>query len=340
MRCLPPTAGQRARIPLFVSRPRGPVFPPDPDHHHTHDAFIMCWTPAASAAFGALSAAAATAYARNGNARKAAFFAYFAAMELLQLAQHAAHLGVCASPLNQALTVAAWLHVAFQPFVLNGTLLEEDDVGRGARGAVVRLSAAAGVLLALRLPFRLNPFTLLGGLLPDLPPPSSAGDCGRYDPLCGGALCTYRGAKHIAWSLPLLPPSYYLPGGFIHFFLFFGPALLLAGPRAPVRRAVVCVALLIGPVTAMALVRSAESYQHEWAAVWCLVSAAMTFLIPLGDAVADRMEAAKAAGRATRPAVAGALDSTSVVRRPVTRGSPAASPTLRRPLVGTPGRGV
>lgn len=300
----------------------------------------MCWTPLASAAFGALSSIAAVSYARKGSARKAVFFAFFACMELLQLSQHAAGLGVCGSSLNKALTVLAWLHVSAQPFVINATLLEEDDVGAGARSAVVRLSAAAGTLLALRLPFRFSPMLAIGGLLPDLPSEATAGVCARYDPLCGGELCSYQGVRHIAWSLPLLPATYFVPGGFIHFFLFFGPALLLAGPRAPIRRVVVTIALALGPVTAMALVRKAESYQHEWAAVWCLVSAAMTFLIPLGDAVAERLAAAK-----RRAPVAGALDSASIVRRPSARASPSGSPALRRPLMGvahaaTPGRGV
>ena len=305
----------------------------------------MCWTPAASAAFGTLSSLAAAVYHRRGDARKAAFFAYFAFMECLQLAQHAV-LGDCGSSINAALTAAAWVHVSFQPFIINWCLLS-DDVHPAAASAINRMSAAVGVLLALRLPFQGNPVAALGSLLPglpDLPPASLAGRAcgGVHDALCGGVLCSFQGATHIAWSVPLLPATYFLPGAWAHFAFFLLPALLLAGPRAPVRRVVVVVALLLGPVLSMALLAGTDHYAREWPSLWCLVSAAMTFLIPLGDFVAER------AGPIVPPprGVVGAVDSATVLRsarRPVAL-SPASSPAARRPLLakgaGTPGRGV
>jgi len=41
--------------------------------------------------------------------------------------------------------------------------------------------------------------------------------------LRGEKLCTYKGKVHLAWSVPLIDTTYYVPGASLHFFLMFAP---------------------------------------------------------------------------------------------------------------------
>ncbi len=39
-------------------------------------------------------------------------------------------------------------------------------------------------------------------------------------------LCTYLGNYHLAWSVPLMDPTYFSPSVFIHCFMMFAPFAL------------------------------------------------------------------------------------------------------------------
>ena len=89
--------------------------------------------------------------------------------------------------------------------------------------------------------------------------------------MCGPRLCSFTGSRHLAWSVPLLPPTYFLPPSFIHFFLFFIPALLVPGEDWRARLVTFVFVLVTGPLVAMPLARG-KAYNGEWPAMWCLFS--------------------------------------------------------------------
>jgi len=43
----------------------------------------------------------------------------------------------------------------------------------------------------------------------------------------GTKLCTFKGLYHLAWSIPLAEPTYYVPGTALHSFLMFAPYLAI-----------------------------------------------------------------------------------------------------------------
>ena len=122
---------------------------------------------------------------------------------------------------SQILTILGYLHVCFQPLVVN-TYLFHRSQNPDARSTVLRLCVAGGMFMAARLPGLasslgnlLNPawarkaagsgFDLTAAPWPDLPPAAASGVpalC-AMDALCGRRLCSFMGTRHVAWSLPL-----------------------------------------------------------------------------------------------------------------------------------------
>ena len=79
----------------------------------------MCFSPGMSLGMGiGTLAVAGLLYAKGKPARCYTILVYFGLMEFLQLAQYAVA-DKCGNPINQALTMAAFVHTAFQPFVVN-----------------------------------------------------------------------------------------------------------------------------------------------------------------------------------------------------------------------------
>lgn len=203
-------------------------------------------------------------------------YAFFV-MEFLQFLQYFVA-DDCGSRLNQITTILSYIHICFQPFIVNSFLFRHEpnrDTGRG----ISRLCLLGGVLMALRLPQLGLGYTpaWLRALVPELPDPALAGSpavC-AWEWTCGPRTCAVTGKTHIAWELPLLPPTYFLPSGFFHFFAMFGPPLLVPGVWMGMRRFGYSVLLVTGPLFASAFV---FSYWHgpgartEWPAVWCLYS--------------------------------------------------------------------
>lgn len=228
---------------------------------------------------------------------------YFAVMEALQFLQYF-WVDQCGHPMNAALTYLAFIHISLQPLAVNWYFFGGEAAGDGpyacsarllhlsgrpahvgaARQAmarfILRLSLLAAVLLLLRLP--LLPGGLLGArasaAIPDFPASSTAGvSCGPLDVLTGANTCTFSGPRHLAWRVRLLPSSYFLPGGFVHFFLFYCPVLLAADPPS---KALMALVLLTGVLPSMALASgSIGSYAHEWPAIWCFMSVLQCSLV-------------------------------------------------------------
>jgi hypothetical protein len=36
-----------------------------------------------------------------------------------------------------------------------------------------------------------------------------------FENMCAAQVCTFSTPNHLAWSVPLLPPSYYSPNGYM-----------------------------------------------------------------------------------------------------------------------------
>lgn len=293
----------------------------------------MCFS-APMSAFLAVATLLGGAYLHRSGTRMGVvqLFYVFGLMEVLQLGQWfvvADGYNACATvgPLNKALTLLSWIHVSFQPLAMNGYLLSgpghySTPEGAGKRTAVLRLAFASALFTLMRAP-HFSPVVLLSRVvpgwnafaarwLPELPTAAMAGRaCARFDAMCGQELCTYvpstgaGGSGHLAWSLPLLPSSYFAPNSALHFFVFFMPGLVLG--RHLVDRLMIPVLLLSGPLVSMWLSaspaangRPPASYAHEWPSVWCMLSVAQVALALLREAILAGGKSGKAAAAARR----------------------------------------
>lgn len=95
--------------------------------------------------------------------------------------------------------------------------------------------------------------------------------------LRGEKLCTFHGKFHLAWSVPMADPTYYIPGAAIHSFLMFAPFFALYEKKGMVVQGVFL--WMTGPFLASFITDNLM----EQASIWCFFSIAqistMLFLI-------------------------------------------------------------
>jgi hypothetical protein len=214
----------------------------------------MCWSATASVAMVGLGAAAMAVTVARGESR-AIWLAlgYFTAMEALQAAGYAV-VDECGTPANRTITLLSYLHIAFQPLVINAFAMAIAPAPVPAR-MQRRIYGAAGVCSALLL-LRLVPFEW-------------AGVCTAGTPMCSDAFCTVSGDWHIAWQVPLnglyrpLSDLTGLPVGFPDYMLAVFVLPLIYGAWR-----FVAFHAIAGPVLAWTL----TSNPDEMPAVWCLFS--------------------------------------------------------------------
>lgn len=184
--------------------------------------------------------------------------AYFTLMEGLQALSYPV-IGLCNSSLNQVLTLASFVHIAFQPLFINMVMMYfiPPTVRAKIAPAVYCLCGiAALVTLGQMYPF------------------SWAGHCIANVPLCGSPLCTVEGIWHLAWNIPLngltntlwpLPfmglPGYFLVGIVLPF--------LYGSWRANTYH------ILLGPLLAYLFTETL----NEAGAVWCTFSIALLLMV-------------------------------------------------------------
>merc|ERR1711865_1078550 len=93
---------------------------------------------------------------------------------------------------------------------------------------VLRLSLIAGLWLFGRFViahFGWSSKTMMVTNTMDVGFPAGA-DTGRSTEwLRGEKLCTFNGKYHLAWSVPMADPSYFMPSAQIHAFMMFAPFL-------------------------------------------------------------------------------------------------------------------
>lgn len=53
------------------------------------------------------------------------------------------------------------------------------------------------------------------------------GSCRTGEWLRGEILCTYKGNYHLAWSVPMIDVTYWVPSAAIHSFLMFVPFFIM-----------------------------------------------------------------------------------------------------------------
>ena len=124
----------------------------------------------------------------------------------------------CDTTVNQVLTLLGFLHICMQPYfchVINASLTKSEKYLWQYR-VVLRLSAIAGIWLFSRFLIAylgLSPPTM------DVSFPHGAETGRSTEWLRGEKLCTFRGKYHLAWSIPMADPSYYVPSAQIHAFM-------------------------------------------------------------------------------------------------------------------------
>lgn len=214
----------------------------------------MCWSASASVAMVGLGAAATviTAYRGRPWAVPTAL-GYFAVMEGLQAAGYFV-VDECGSPANQSITLLSYLHIAFQPFIINAFALEL--VPDGVKRRVAYWVYAACAFSAVVMLMQLYPFEW-------------AGSCQLGASLCGSELCLKSGDWHIAWDIPyngIMTPFESWLGINASFPTYIVTAFVV--PFAFGAWRFVIFHVVAGPVLASAL----TSNPNEMPAVWCLFS--------------------------------------------------------------------
>ena len=239
----------------------------------------MCWSATASVAMVGLGAAAMAVTVARGESR-AIWLAlgYFTAMEALQAAGYAV-VNECGTPANRTVTLLSYLHIAFQPLVLNAFAMAIAPVPVPVR-TQRWIYGAAAVCSALLL-LRLVSFEW-------------AGVCIAGTSMCSDAFCTVSGNWHIAWQVPLnglyrpLSDLTGLPLAFPDYMLAVFVLPLVYGAWR-----FVAFHAIAGPILAWTL----TSNPDEVPAVWCLFSIGI-LLIGISPFIRHRVMGAH------RPAVA------------------------------------
>ncbi len=195
---------------------------------------------------------------------------YFTFMEALQAAGYAV-VDQCGTYSNQAIALASYLHIVFQPFFVNAFAMELVPApvkSRVRRGVYICCAVSSAVMLVQLIPF------------------DWAGVCREGVPLCGETLCVFTGERHLAWSIPyngmLLPleAPFGIYSGFpTYLVVAFLLPLIYGAWRLVVFHA------LAGPGLAMLLT---DNF-NEQPAIWCLFSIGI-LLIALSPLIRRRFE--------------------------------------------------
>ncbi|GKY88318.1 DUF5765 domain-containing protein [Sinisalibacter aestuarii] len=214
----------------------------------------MCWSEGASAAMFGVGAVATMVTWRRGDARAIPVtLAYFTLMEGLQVAGYQV-LDQCTLTANKAITIASYLHIAFQPLIINAFgMAITGNVTARTRRLVYLLAAIASAILLLRL----LPF-------------GWASPCVDGQVLCGPAWCTQSGNWHLGWAVPYYDIWSPILGPWLAAWVQF-PAYLAAIFVIPLIYGAWRWALfhaVLGPALSILLTDD----PNEMPAVWCLFS--------------------------------------------------------------------
>lgn len=226
----------------------------------------------------------------NGNMNIVKGVGWFVLMELLQFVQYQfiatdidpenptfeqmQQSQTCRSSMNRFLTLLGFIHIAFQPYFsacMSCALVQRAESVAQFK-LVHRLQLWGAALLLGRhflTYFDGKDFEMLGF------DAKYAFDPKKWVPsvewLSGPALCTYAGKTHLAWSVPFVDHSYYVPAMQLHAFLMFVPFFTLdfGGFFKNYRNWIAGFLLFItGPF----LGDWFTANKHEAASIWCFFS--------------------------------------------------------------------
>ncbi|XXQ36695.1 Family of unknown function (DUF5765) [Plasmodiophora brassicae] len=231
----------------------------------------MCFSQGQSFFFAAVGFLIAAFLFRNGHTRLAKGVFYFFLMECLQGVQYFV-IDECDNPVNKLLTVAGYLHICFQPFAVHWLKDFNNPEMQARSEGIRRICFLGGVVLFAK--FLMYPWSTDEGIFA----PGCVGG-GTREWLRGSrqqGICTYRGVRHLAWSVPLYDSTYFSPGVGLHCFLMFAP--YFSSGKA-VHLLFGSFFFLSGPFLATCLTPNLQ----EQASIWCFFSiaqiAAMLVLI-------------------------------------------------------------
>lgn len=239
-----------------------------------------------SAAFSVVGLAAALwAYNRGINNYVIAAVLYFVLMEVLQAVQYffiaydidplnptleqMQASPACQSMPNKFLTFLGYVHIAFQPCFNTYVSGHARNAYDKQYKVILRFQVIGALLFISRYLLTWVDFGALG-----LDPGYS------FNPetweknmewLNGPALCTYKGLYHLAWSVPLVPVSYYMCSISLHFILMFVPDFAIDDGCAVenwFRYLRTLGTMITGPLLADWI----TSNKHEAASIWCFFS--------------------------------------------------------------------
>ena len=220
----------------------------------------MCWSIEASVAMTSVGGvAAAVTYMRNDPPAIWLTIGYFTVMEALQVAGYAV-VDQCGTPANKAVTIASYLHIAFQPIFINAFAMELVPTQVKARvwRWVMLLSLGATAIMLIQLL-----------------PSEALGRCADGAALCGASYCTVSGDWHIAWNIPY--NGLFVPLEAALGIAFGFPAYMTAVFVLPLAYGAWRFTLfhaVSGPLLASAL----TSNPNEMPAIWCLFSIFILFV--------------------------------------------------------------
>jgi len=260
----------------------------------------MCFSQEMSAFFSVAGLLLALWVSRsNGNSNLIKCILYFVSMEMLQVVQYSyiardvdatkptlmqmQNSEACNSQVNRVLTLIGLIHIVFQPFYGShmACAFIRSEKNQAQFEVVKRLQLWGAGLMLLRYAMTLLPQATW----------EQYGFDGRYafnatawsmdtdaEWLSGPALCTYMGAKHLAWSIPLAPVSYYTSSMGLHSFLMFVPFFAMDhGSFGANLGNYIGGSILFfsGPVLSDFI----TSNKHEAASIWCFFSIAQIFIL-------------------------------------------------------------
>jgi len=223
----------------------------------------MCFSLEMSAAFAGIGLFASWwIWSKTNNTQLASGVFFFFTMEFLQAIQYlfiAPNLDspICDSMINKALTIAGFLHICLQPYfchVINASLTKNEKY-LDKYVVIKRLCLIGGGMLFTRF--------LLSGVWTQ-----TLGNQPSTEWLRGEKLCTYKGAYHLAWSVPMADPTYVIPGAAIHSFLMFAPFFALYEKKGMIVQGVFL--FVFGPYIAGLITPNLM----EQASIWCFFSIA------------------------------------------------------------------
>lgn len=224
----------------------------------------MCWSGEASAGLAATGFISTAYFYYKGESKVlCGALAYFSLMELLQAYTYTV-IDECQNPSNQGATFLAYMHIAFQPFFVNAVAMHfiPKNIRERIKSTVYLLCFTAAVFLMMRIyPFEWvslcyeKSYHFL--FMPDII---------FTMPFCGEQICSTSGNWHIAWEIPA-SGNYAMASSYMY--ATFLLPLFYGSWR------IVIYHLICGPL----LSYLTTSDMNEWAAVWCLYSIGLVFLV-------------------------------------------------------------